>query len=801
MRLLLARWVMAHRAGVSVAFVLITIAAALAFPRVQIRTIFNDLLPRDDPYVQVFFDHRNFGNPLTMSVMVKRLNGDIYNPETLKKVFQLTRDIDLVPYVDHDQVISISTEKLRYADATPDGIDSQPLMDDHAPATPKEMAEFLRRVGKSPNAQRFYISNDQSATIINVGFQDSIDYGIAFDQVQKLVEDARDADHDVFLAGQPALTGWVYRLQKQTYKIFAITVSALMVALVLYMRNVAGVVTPIVCAAVAGIWGFGFIGWLGRPIEPLLMIVPLLLVARSFSHCVQYTERYYEVLLHLQDRRHAAEVTMGIMMAPSILGILTDVFGIIFIAVAPIQTMVNHAIFCGFWALWIIPTGVFLCSIVLSYLPVPKNIESIVGGKDKESGIHLLQEKALMGIARVTVGKPARITGLAVLALGVAAVYLNAQIKIGNPVEGSNLLWDDSEFNTAVRAINAHFPGMNTLEIVLEATDDNISNPVGRTPEVVEVSHALQRRMELDPVLPPRATLSFSDYMSETNRLYSGGNPKWAPLDLTVDAIDGAGFAALFGSSPINFSHVFDFTQQNSTVSLWYKDNKQETVDHALASAKAAVDAVGINHERFRVRLGTGVIALQQAMNSVVERYHWFILGLLNCAVFLITAYAYRSFVAALILMIPVNLSNFMLGASMHVLGIGMDINAVIVAVMGVGIGIDYGIYLLSRICEEFNAQGHDLAKAIREALTTTGKAIMFTATVMLIGIIPWYFLSDLKFMADMGVLLVAIMLINMVLSLVALPTLVWFVKPKFLAREDLIVGESVDISKISRRV
>ena len=93
-------------------------------------------------------------------------------------------------------------------------------------------------------------------------------------------------------AGQPALTGWVYRLQKQTYKIFAITVTALMVALVLYMRNVAGVVTPIVCAAVAGIWGFGFIGWLGRPIEPLLMIVPLLLVARSFSHCVQYTERY-----------------------------------------------------------------------------------------------------------------------------------------------------------------------------------------------------------------------------------------------------------------------------------------------------------------------------------------------------------------------------------------------------------------------------------------------------------------------------------------------------------------------------
>jgi hypothetical protein len=798
MRFRLARWIMQHRAGVSVAFVLATLAAVAGFPGVEIRTIFNDLLPKDDPFVQVFFDHRNFGNPLTMSVMVKNKNGDIYNAETLAKVHQLTRDIDLAPFVDHDQLISISTEKLRYARATPLGIDSQPLMDNEPPSTPEEMVDFRRRVEKSPGAQRFYISADQSATIINASFHDSIDYGASFDYVQNLVEQARDANHDVYLAGQPALTGWVYRLQKQTYNIFSVTIIALIIALILYMRNVAGVVTPIICAVVAGIWGFGFIGWLGRPIEPLLMIVPLLLVARSFSHCVQYTERYYEVLMHLKDRRHAAEVTMGIMMAPSILGILTDVFGIIFIAVAPIETMVNHAIFCGFWALWIIPTGVFLCSIVLSYLPVPKNIESIVGGAEKESGIHLAQERLLEGIAKVSSNKPARITGVVITVLGIAAVYLNSQIKIGNPVEGSNLLWYDSEFNTAVRAINAHFPGMNTLEIVLESKDNDNANPAGRTPEVVAVSAALQRFMESDPVLPPRATLSFTDYMSETYRLFSGGNPKWAPLDLTTEAIDGAGFAALFGSSPLNFSHVIDFTVQNSTVSLWYKDNKQETVDHALASAARAVEAVGVDHERFRVRLGTGVIALQQAMNSVVERYHWFILGLLNCAVMLISAYAYRSIVAALILMIPVNLSNFMLGAAMHVLGIGMDINAVIVAVMGVGIGIDYGIYLLSRICEEYNAHDHDLSVAIHAALTTTGKAIMFTATVMLIGIMPWYFLSDLKFMADMGLLLVAIMLINMVLSLVALPTLVWFVRPKFLGREDLIVGESVDISQFT---
>ena len=801
MRYRIAHWIMAHRAAVAVAFVLVTLFFTRGFQHVQIRTVFNDLLPQDDPFVHVFFDHRNFGNPLTMAIMIKRKHGDIYHADTLQKVWQMTRDIDLAPGVNHDQIISISTEKLRFAEATPNGINTRPLMDDHAPRTPEEVTEFRRRVWKSPNARTFFVSRDETATLINATFQDTVEYGEAFEFAQNLVENARDADHEVHLAGQPVLTGWVYRLQKQTYKIFAVTVGALMLALMFYMRNLAGIVTPIACALVAAIWGFGFIGLLGRPIEPLLMIVPLLLVARSFSHCVQYTERYYEILMHLKDRRKAAEVTMSIMMAPSILGILTDFCGIVFIAIAPIKTMINHAIFCGMWALWVIPTGVFLCSILLSYLPAPQNIEKIVGGAAKEKGIHLAQENLLKRLSRLSQGANASKTAVVIVIIAVIAVYLNTQVKIGNPVEGSNLLWHESEFNTGVRAINAHFPGTNTLEIILESKTQDIDHRVTNTPDVVRVGTEIQRRLELDPELPPRATLTFSDYMREINRLFSGGNPKWQPLDLTPQAIKAAGFAALLGSNAINFGHVADFEFQDSTVTLWFKDNKQETVDQALESARRAVEAVGEDHPEFRVRLGSGVIALQQAINDVVERYHWLIMVMVNGAVLLISAFAYRSLVASLILLIPVNLSNLLLVAAIYLMGIGLDINAGIVAVIGVGVGIDYGIYLLSRICEEYTTQNHDLEKALVAALTTTGKAIMFTATIMVIGIVPWYFLSDLKFMADMGALLVAVMLINMILSLVVLPLLVWYIKPKFLAREDLIVGHAVDVSQIARRV
>ena len=160
----------------------------------------------------------------------------------------------------------------------------------------------------------------------------------------------------------------------------------------------------------------------------------------------------------------------------------------------------------------------------------------------------------------------------------------------------------------------------------------------------------------------------------------------------------------------------------------------------------------------------------EHARNDVVSRYHWLVLGSLNLVILLVAAYAYRSLVAGLILLIPVNFANMLLTSTMHLLGIGLDINSMMVAVIGVGVGIDYGIYLLSRICEEYSVNDGDWAETLKASLTTTGKAIMFTATIMLVGILPWYFFSPIKFMADMGLLLVSIMLINMVLALIVLP-------------------------------
>lgn len=794
----LAAATMKHRVFSALLLGAVTVFFAVGLQYVELKTIFSDLFPKTHPFVQTYVDHPNFGNPLTVTMMVKRTDGnDIYSYETISKVSRLTRDIDLTPAVDHDQILSITTEKARYAEATPFGVDLRPLMDDQPPKTPAEIADFKNRVDKAPNVRTFLISSDETATLISATFiEQNLDYGVVFDFVQKLAANERDEAHEIYVAGQPMLTGWVYFYERQMLSIFGITAAALLLSLVVYMQNLPGVVTPLAVSIVAAIWGFGFVGWLGDPIEPLIMVVPLLLVARSFSHCVQFIERYYEIYYELGDRRKSAELALGVMMAPGVLGIVTDAAGLFLIAVAPIPVMERFAVFCGFWALILVPAILFLTPIMLSWFPAPGNVATLIGKSDKRSWHDVIID-ILQVVGRVSHGPKAKYTAVVVVALLVGGLSLALQIKVGNPTEGSNLLFENSEFNTAVRAINSHFPGLMTLEVVFEVKDlaADGDQRMLRTNEAVQAMFELQRRLEAAPN-PPEATLSFADYLPEAQRLFNGGNPKWSVIDTNDDASNAAVGALLLGSNTKNYSHVSDFVLENGTVSLWYKDNKQETVDLALEQTRAALDLVGLDHNNFRIRLGTGAIALQQSVNDTVDYYQWVILGLLNLVILFTCSYAYKSIAAGILLLIPVNFSNMLLGAVMVLMGIGLDVNSLPIAAIGIGVGIDYGIYLLSRICEEFR-ENKDHGEAIQAAVTTTGKAIFFTASIVLLGIFPWYLLSELKFLADMGLLLVMIMLINMVIALVVLPLLVYLFKPNFIEREHLIISENADISEM----
>jgi hypothetical protein len=166
-----------------------------------------------------------------------------------------------------------------------------------------------------------------------------------------------------------------------------------------------------------------------------------------------------------------------------------------------------------------------------------------------------------------------------------------------------------------------------------------------------------------------------------------------------------------------------------------------------------------------------------------MKRSHFYIDSMVFATIFLLCALFFRSFVASLMLTVPLLLANLVAFAYMAVAGIGLSINTLPVAAIGVGVGVDFAIYIYSRMKWEFPRHNGDWHEAILTVMRTSGKAVVYTGFTMILPILAWFVISDLKFQAQMGIFLAMIMTTNVLLAITLHPLLIYTIRPKFLTR------------------
>jgi len=181
------------------------------------------------------------------------------------------------------------------------------------------------------------------------------------------------------------------------------------------------------------------------------------------------------------------------------------------------------------------------------------------------------------------------------------------------------------------------------------------------------------------------------------------------------------------------------------------------------------------------------------AVNEAVESSYWLNLALIFGIVFICLLLTYGSLYAAAILIVPVILSQLAAEAFMVVMHIDLNVNSLPIAAAGAGVGVDYGIYHCSRMLDSYDEIG-DLDEAIDHATATTGKAIIFTGTTMMVGT-GFFWLSDLKFLAEMGLLLSLLMTFNKFGALIAVPAFVKVLRPQFILKRK--VRKKVDSTTV----
>ncbi len=761
--------------------VLLAITAFWAFQarKVEMYSQFSDLLPQGHPYIQAYNQHREtFGGANIVTLVLQVQNGDIFTPETLKKVRYITDQVDQINGVDHNQVASLSHVKIRNIKTLPGGmVRSYPVLPVDIPTDPKDLEALKFEMFNNDIVLNKYLSADGKAALILAGFnEDRLDYREIHREITRIQREVEDDNTRLYIAGEPMLKGWVWYYTNEIFMIFTFTGVFVVVALIVYFRRLYGVVVPLIGASIQAIWGMGWIGWWNSNLDPLILVIPLLITARAVSHGVQMIERYFEELEIHKDQERAAFTCMNELFLPGFTGVISDAGGIVVLAVATIPLIQKLAFYSGsFWALANLFCITHMMPILLSYFPRPHRTEHYVPR---------WMQVTLTFLGRMTTGAIGRWAILAVAAVIIAfGVHTALTIPIGEQEAGSPLLWQNSHYNISVREINKNFAGANQLVIYLEGEKDHIL----KEPYVLATIEEMRRYMLEQPEAGD--TRELYTLTRGLNRLYHYNDPRWQviPPDL---ATTGNLIFVYEASAPISgvILEYTDLVYKNGQFVVFYKDAKGDTVREAIARARKFIAEHPL--QGVKLRLAGGFVGTTAALNEEIANSEEEATLLVILTVYLLVFGSYGSFVAANMVMVALIAAGVASYMYISFMGIGMNINSLPVTAVGMGIGVDYILYVVDRVRREAPLAGGDMVQGIKRAISTTGMAVTFTATTMIAGIIPWYFMSSLRFSAEMAILLAILLVTHWLSALTVTPAMFAVFKPKFARGEGVPVEE-----------
>ncbi len=265
---------------------------------------------------------------------------------------------------------------------------------------------------------------------------------------------------------------------------------------------------------------------------------------------------------------------------------------------------------------------------------------------------------------------------------------------------------------------------------------------------------------------PPKTDANLTKVV---NAIYAFDDSDRATVKLLVDSVE------LLGDNPaekynqiVEFSNGIDIDNSDDIESL-----KDEVNTYILNNPQKLTKLDELAEGEVRFRLATGNVGVMAATNDVVKKAQMPMLILVYAAIVLLCLLTFKTLLGTLAIVIPLTLVSFLAYALMAFMGIGLKVNTLPVVALGVGIGVDYGIYIFSKM-QLFLKQGKSLYDAYYETLRLTGKAVFFTAITLAVGVGTWMF-SDLQFQADMGVLLAFIFVLNMLEALLTLTALAYW--------------------------
>lgn len=746
------------RTAVAILFGILTIFLGFFASRTRVDASFNKQLPTGHEYIGNFKKYQEqFGGANRVVIALVAKDGDMFTPEFFRALKSVTDETYYIPGVDRSQVTSIYTPNVRYIEVVEEGLIGSNVIPADFQPTPEGLQRVRENIIKSGRVGQL-VANDFTGAIVVASLLEvdpqtgeRLNYKQVADALETNIRDRFSSEQiGVHIIGFAKVIGDITDGARGVLMFFG--VSFLITALLLryFAQSTVLTIVPMITSTCAVVWQMGALNLLGFGIDPLSILVPFLVFAIGMSHATQMLRAFrYEFNIG-QDELTAARGAFRSLLVPGSVAIVTDTIGFITIYLVKVPIIQELAITASLGVGLVIFTNMILLPVLLSYTRMPKDFRRRLN----------IRRFALQPIWKFFVKVANGRNAAAVLAIGglllAYGFYRAPQVRIGDLHAGVPELRQESRYNQDTAVITSRFSiGVDIITVLVET----VPNGVIEHDVMALIDRFAWHMRNVEGV---QSTLTLPEVARTINAGWNEGSLKWRVLPRNQPMLAQS-------VSPVETATGL-LNNEGSVipVMIYLKDHKAETIQRVIAAVKDFRAAHG--SERARFQLATGNVGVMAATNEVVSAAQFPMVLWVYATTTTLCLLSFRSWRATVCIVLPLVVVSYLGYALMVHLEIGLKTSTLPVVALGVGIGVDYGIYLFSTLLDKLR-KGEYFEESLYYAFATMGTSVFFTGSALAVGVGTWAF-SALKFQADMGILLAFMFLFNMLGALFMLPAM-----------------------------
>ncbi len=773
----LERLVFNNRLKVILICTLVTIF--LAFQAVQMRpmTSFEKMIPLHHPFIVNMMENReDLGGGNSIRISLEAKNGDIFNKEYMETLRLMQDELFYMPGVERSGLQSLWSAGVRWIEITEEGFTGGEVIPQSYNGDAQSLEVLRNNLLKSGQIGRM-VANNFKSSIIEVPllevYPDAKDKGkllnLDYQEFSHLLEkqlrdkyEAQNPNVEIHIVGFAKKVGDLIDGLTMVVTFFFAAFMITLVLLYWFTRCMRSTISVLSTTLIAVIWQIGLMHLVGFGLDPYSMLVPFLIFAIGISHGVQKINGIALNSSAADTPLIAARRTFRQLFLPGMIAILADAVGFITLMVIDIGVIRELAMSASLGVLVIVFTNLILLPVAISYLGISKKAIEI----SKRDAVR--EHPFWRLLSNFANPKVAGISVAIALAVGVSAFwYQEHNLQIGDLDQGAPELRPDSRYNKDNDFIISNYSTSSDVLVVMVKSKEEMCM---QHPNLVLLDELMWKLENTEGV---QSTLSLITVSKQMIMGMNEGNLKWQSLSRNQDVLNGS-----VGRS----DGLYNPTCSMVPLVIFLNDHKAHTLDRVVNTVETF--AKDNNSDDLKFLLAAGNAGIEAATNQVIKTNELLILLMVYICVGVMCMITFRSFPATICIVLPLILTSVLGNALMAFLGIGVKVATLPVIALGVGIGVDYGIYIYSRL-DTYLRTGLSLQEAYYQTLKSTGKAVLFTGLCLAIGVATWMF-SAIKFQADMGLMLTFMFLLNMFGALWLLPALAnYLIKPEKLAGKE----------------